>query len=142
VPQRPKYIQKSKYFPRLNKKNHSIESDQDADYNCISYAAGTTSIKWWPVFRKDAYWPPGVPYSETIDAFIRAFETLGYVECHDGYFVEGVEKIAIYSHDGTRAGRPTHAAKQVDAKNWMSKLGGDYDIRHWERAVGAAGMVK
>ena len=114
--QRPKHIKRSNYFPRLSKKNHSVESDKDGNYNCIAYAAGSTMKKWWPIFRKDAYWPLGVPYSETVDAFIRAFQTLGYVECLDGTFVQDTEKIAIYSNDGTRGGKPTHAAKQVDGQ--------------------------
>lgn len=95
--------------------------------------------KWWPIFRKDAYWPLGVPYSETVDAFIRAFQTLGYVECLDGTFVQDTEKIAIYSNDGTRGGKPTHAAKQVDGRQWASKLGGDYDIHHNQTAIGGGG---
>jgi hypothetical protein len=139
VGQRPKHIKKSTYFPRLNKKNHSVESDRDGGYNCIAFAAGITTIKWWPIFHKDAYWPADVPYSETVDAFVRAFGTLGYVECQDGSFVLGVEKIAIYSRDGTRAGRPTHAARQVDEKSWASKLGNDYDIHHRERVVSGGG---
>jgi hypothetical protein len=132
---RPKHIKKNNAFPRINKKNHTVESDRDGNYNCIAYAAGSTTIKWWPVFAKDAFWPPGIPYSETLDAFTRAFGTLGYAECQDGAYVEGVEKIAIYTTDGTRGGTPTHAARQVSQATWASKLGGSYDIHHKERAV-------
>jgi hypothetical protein len=136
---RPKHIKRSAYFPRLTKKNHSIESCKDGNYNCIAYAAGSTTIKWWPIFQKDAYWPPKVPYSETIDAFIKAFATLGYAECADGSFEQGIEKVAIYSKDGTRSGKPTHAARQVEGQKWASKLGGDYDIHHSQLAIGGGG---
>ena len=140
VGQRPKHIKRSNHFPRLTKKNHSVESDRDGTYNCIAYTAGSTTIKWWPVFRKDAYWPPGIPYNETVEAFVQAFGTLGYAECADGSFIDGIEKIAIYSRDGTRSGRPTHAAKQVDDKTWASKLGNEYDIHHRDSlAVGGGG---
>jgi hypothetical protein len=56
-----------------------------------------------------------------------------------GSFVDGIEKIALYSNDGTRAGKPTHAARQVAGQQWGSKLGGDYDIHHHQNAVGGGG---
>jgi hypothetical protein len=138
--ERPKHIKRCSYFPRLTKKNHSAESCKNANYNCIAYAAGSTTIKWWPIFHKDAYWPPAAPNAETIDAFIKAFATLGYVECADGSFEQGIEKVAIYSKDGTHSGKPTHAARQINGQNkWASKLGDDYDIHHNQRAIGGGG---
>jgi hypothetical protein len=133
--QRPKHIKKSNEFPRLNKQNHDVTSDKSGNYNCIAWAAGTTTIKWWPVFAPDAYWPPSAPKVETLDAFIKAYETLGYAVCADGSYVEGTEKIAIY----TKSGKPVHAARQIDAVNWTSKLGGREDISH-HRDVVSDGM--
>jgi hypothetical protein len=137
--QRPKHIKKSVAFPRLDKKNHFVISDRDTIYNCIAYVVGVTTIKWWPalpLFRSDVYWPLSVPSIETLDAFLKAFGTHGYVECENGDFIEATEKISIYTKDGTRGGKPTHAAKQLDEQNWASKLGDAYDICHKERAVG------
>jgi hypothetical protein len=133
--QRPKHIKKSNDFPVLTKRNHSVESDWNPAYNCIAFAADVTHIKWWPAFSKDAFWPPGAPYSETLESFIKAFNTIGYVECNDGDYVEGIERIALYTHDGTRGGRPKHAAKQIDSMLWASKLGNSYDIKHHRVAV-------
>jgi hypothetical protein len=92
-------------------------------------------MKWWPVFRRDAYWPKGVSFGETLGTFVKAFETLSYTECPDGSFVEGMEKIALYTNDGTREGRPTHAARQIGPGKWVSKLGDSYDIHHKQGAV-------
>jgi hypothetical protein len=73
------------------------------------------------------YWPPGAPFEETIDAFIEAFRTLGFLECPDGAYEIGVEKIALYA---TSAGTPTHMARQLVSGGWTSKLGSNVDIEH------------
>jgi hypothetical protein len=128
-------MKKSNTFPELTKKNHSVESDYCPAYNCIAFAADVTHIKWWPAFSKDAFWPPGAPYSETLDSFIEAFGTIGYIECESGEYVDGHEKVALYTHDGSRGGRPKHAAKQIDETQWASKLGNSFDIKHHKGAV-------
>jgi hypothetical protein len=129
---RPKHIKPSAIFPALKKRNHEVTSDDDPLYNCIAHAAGANNRRWWPTFRPDGYWPPGVPVVETLDAFIKAFATLGYEVCDDGGFENGFEKVAIFTKDGI----PTHAARQIDATNWTSKLGFSYDISHFLDAVG------
>ena len=58
-------------------------------------------------------WPDGVPREETIDIFVRAFNTLNYEQCRDGHFEEGVEKVALYVQDGV----PTHMARQLPDGN-------------------------
>ena len=66
-----------------------------------------------------------------MDAFVRAYETLGYSLCYDGGLQEGLEKIALYgirSPDGTVT--PTHAARQLRSGDWTSKLGTLEDLRH------------
>ena len=73
------------------------------------------------------YWPPGVPRVATIEAFIQAFETVGFVRCEGPEPVEGLEKVAIYIKDG----RPTHAAFHPTERGWWgSKLGPYHDIEH------------
>jgi hypothetical protein len=68
-----------------------------------------------------------VPNAVTLDAFIAAYGTLGYVPCDTSDFETGFEKIALYvAADGT----PTHAARQIDATKWTSKLGIWEDIEH------------
>jgi hypothetical protein len=72
------------------------------------------------------YWPPNVPQEETVDAYVKAYATIGYVECSNGGFELGFEKVALYALNGT----PKHAARQLDAQHWTSKLGRSEDISH------------
>ena len=72
------------------------------------------------------YWPPGVNRIETLETFIKVFENLSYNVCDSGKFEEGFEKIAIY----VKEEKPTHAARQINAKYWTSKLGSILDIEH------------
>jgi hypothetical protein len=120
-----------------------VESPKDGTYNCISLAAGVTTIKWWPVFRLDTYWPPKIASADNLDCFIKAFGTLGYEECDDGSSVGGMEKIALYTTNGSGNSRVLHAARQIKADLWASKLGGDHDIHHTQHAVsgGAYGQI-
>ena len=84
---------------------------------------------WWPaeVIGGSVYWPPDVPREVTLEAFVSAYAALGYVDCgEDGGFEEGFEKVALYAKDGI----PCHAARQIDACYWTSKLGRGEDISH------------
>ena len=66
-----------------------------------------------------------------MEAFVEAFQTLGYSICLDGSANENYDKIAIYgvtSPDGTVT--PTHASFQLPAGIWTSKLGKLEDIAH------------
>jgi hypothetical protein len=132
---RRKHIKKCAYFPNINKKNHAVKSDQDGTYNCIAFAAGRTDKKWWPIVRPDAHWPAGVPYTESPDSFIKAFETEGYTVCVDETYVDGTEKVAFF----TFAGRVKHAARMSTKDGWLSKLGDAEDISHELRAVTGGG---
>jgi hypothetical protein len=132
MPQRPKHIKKSDAFPKLGKRDHLITSDFDVRYNCIAFAADITDKKYWPNWLPDYRWLPGIPRAETLDAFIKFYETFGYSGPSDHTYVEGVEKIANFA-DGT--GKPMHAAKQIGPNKWASKLGDSYDIEHARDAV-------
>ena len=72
------------------------------------------------------YWPPGVPEEETIDAYVQAYKSIGYAECVDGTFKSGWEKVALFAQNGI----PKHAARQIGADLWTSKLGKAEDISH------------
>src|SRR5258708_29727761 len=92
-------------FPNLLASGYAITSPPDRDYNCIAWAAGDTSIFWWP--SPFSYWPAGVPRELTQSAFRQAFETLNYEMCRDGALEDGFEKVALFARaDGT----PTHMA--------------------------------
>ncbi len=53
-------------------------------YNCIAWAAGENHRRWWPADWDTVtfYWPPHLPRQplgkETLENFVRAFESLGY----------------------------------------------------------------
>lgn len=128
---RPKHIKKCPHIPSLNKNNNDVTSDDDPQYNCVAFAAGVTTRKWWPMFHPDFYWPPEAPRINTISSFVKAFETIGYQECDSGTYEEGFEKVAFYARDGV----PTHAARQIGHNKWKSKLGNWYDIEHDPDAV-------
>lgn len=121
-------------FPHLNADTvFKKTSDKTSNYNCIAFAAGVESINWWPPLKSgvvvpDWYWPPWAPNEVTVDAFIQAFEGLGYRTCADGARVPGVEKVAIYADPATD--EPTHAALQTKDGLWKSKLGPFIDVRH------------
>jgi hypothetical protein len=72
------------------------------------------------------YWPDGVEREYTLDAYVKAYRTIGYEPCENGLLERGVEKIAIYALSGD----PTHAARQMPNGSWTSKFGRAEDIDH------------
>jgi hypothetical protein len=65
-------------FPFLESEGFTQTSPAAGDYNCIAWAAGRTDVAWWPDPQGIGYWPEGAPRAETLDAFCRAFESIGY----------------------------------------------------------------
>lgn len=120
---------KSNPFPNLNATNHKITSPVDAGYNCIAWAAEDNTRWWWP--DSQVYWPPGVPRQVTIEAFILAYETIGYKVCDSSSPEDGYDKIMIYCLND----KPTHAAKLIDETSWTSKLGQGNDISHKQNSL-------
>jgi len=121
----------SSEFPFLDQNNHKITSKETQLYNCIAWAAGETHRWWWPDPQMIGWWPPGVQRSETMQAFIEAYQTLGFALCFNLALEEGLEKIALFGiTDGAGNVRPTHAALQLESGEWTSKLGPFEDISH------------
>jgi hypothetical protein len=118
-------------FPRLTNNDFTETSKATRKYNCIAWAAKETTKKWWPDPLGIGKWPPKIPKEVTIDAFVRAFGTIGYIRCDNRDLEDGFEKIVLY---GTidLAGKisPTHAAIQLPNGNWSSKIGDYEDIEH------------
>jgi hypothetical protein len=117
-------------LPNLPDDAYVVTSPFDTKYNCIAFAAGDQSNWWWPT--DDDYWPDNIPRELTVDAFIRAYGTRGYVRCDDGSLEDGFEKVALYAKalfPGAPL-TPTHAAKQLPDGRWASKLGKYEDIAH------------
>ena len=114
-------------FPNLLTDSYSITSPATSEYNCIAWAACDTEAWWWPDAQHLYYWPPEIPRTETLEAFIKAFEIFGYRVCNCIAYEEGFEKVAIYIDTH---GKPTHAARQLSSGNWTSKLERLEDIEH------------
>ncbi len=120
-------------FPGLRTTAFQITSPADFNYNCIAWAAGVVTDWWWPFHDiRRTFWPPGVERQVTIDAFVSAFQTLGFVACADDSLEVGFEKLALFA-DSAQA--PTHAARQLPNGRWTSKLGHSEDIEHELRAL-------
>lgn len=62
----------------------------------------------------------------TRQAFVAAFQTVGFEVCEGDHPEAGYEKVVIYELDG----KPTHAARQLADARWSSKLGKQVDIAH------------
>ena len=120
----------SSSLPNLRFSNYKITSPCTPTYNCIAWAAGSNTKWWWP--EKYCFWPKGVPREVTLEAFLVAFGTLGFIECPDGCMEKGYEKIAIFAKNNDGMLAPTHAARQLPDGEWTSKLGNLEDIKHKE----------
>lgn len=115
------------FFPILKSSGYTVTSPATIEYNCIAWAAGDNEAWWWPDPFDQYFWPSGIPRVVTIDAFVKAFEFLGYTVCPDANYEQGYEKVAIYAKQD---GIPTHAARQINSEKWTSKIGGLEDIEH------------
>jgi len=114
-------------FPNLKKTHYKITSPETVEYNCIAWAAGEMDCWWWPDSMETKFWPIEVKREDTLESFVKAFETLSYSVCKSPAYENGFEKIAIYSDNN---GKPTHAARQLNSGFWTSKLGSSFDIEH------------
>jgi hypothetical protein len=108
-------------FPGLQATGYEIKSPQSTAYNCIAWAAGESHRLWWPSSApSDAYWPAAIDREETIEAFVRAFQILGYEPSESDELEVAFEKVALYV-DSTLT--PTHMARQLESGVWTSKIG-------------------
>lgn len=104
-----------------------MTSPHTALYNCLAWAVEEDDRWWSPLPEDDYYWPEGVPREVSVDAFVQAYGTLGFVVCSDGALEPRVEKLALYV---TPNGKPQHVARQLPSGVWTSKLGRLKDIEH------------
>ena len=121
-------------FNNLRQNNFKCSSDRTdhlpcGGYNCIAWAAGKKDKWWWPSDDPCDFWP--IPKDrknpDSVEQFIKAFESEGYRVCENERFENGLEKVAIYLD---KDGDPTHAARQLPSGVWTSKMGKAEDIEH------------
>jgi hypothetical protein len=102
----------------------------------MGYAVGV--LKWWEswevqdgiVLNPDVHWRRDLPPNDdSIEAFIAAAKTQGFVECNDATPEPGYEKIAMYYSPAQRR-QFKHAAKILSAHTWDSKMGDLSDFTH------------
>ena len=118
-------------FPELVPGSYEITSPADPAYNCVAWAAGDHQRGWEPDPMGVCYWPVSAPRTDTLAAYVRAFEGLGYTECPGQAHEEGVDRVALFA----KGGQPTHVARQVGPLFWSSKLGKSVDLRHQLHAL-------
>lgn len=127
-------------FPNSKVEQFWLTSPKTSHYNCIAWAYGDSTRWYWPDPKNIYFWPQGIPREITLDAFIKLYQSIGYVTCDSGNFEIGFEKVAIFEDENNV---PTHAARQLNNGYWTSKLGGYYDIQHTIYSIqgGSYGMV-
>lgn len=116
-------------FPGLRGTDYKVTSPETDRYNCIAFAAGDQTRRWWP--HASRHWPEGVPMEETVAAFEEVFAKLGYESCATGELEPEKDKVVLYVDTD---GKPTHMARQR-LMMWHSKLGDEWDIVHELRAL-------
>jgi hypothetical protein len=122
-------------FPNVRPENFRCCSDRTnhlpcGGYNCIAWAAGKLDRWWWPSQGDPcAFWPIPIDVTDpvTLDEFVKAFATEGYVACKGWRFENSFEKVAIFAD---RNQEPTHAARMLPNGVWTSKMGNAEDIQH------------
>jgi hypothetical protein len=117
------------FFPNLRRGEYRKTSESTVVYNCIAHAAEVTDVWWWPADGPGIYWPAQAEREETVESFVQAYATIGYVVCETGSrdSESGFQKVALYVDED---GVPTHAARQLPCGEWTSKLGRSEDIQH------------
>jgi hypothetical protein len=116
----------AEWFPKLATTPHRVTSHYDPKYNCIAWAAGDTRRSWEPDEGGDCFWPAEAPREYSLDGYVRAFESIGYIRCDSADLEPGFEKVAVFANDSG----PTHASKQTIDGRWSSKLGPFEDLEH------------
>lgn len=120
-------------FPGLSTDPYfKITSDRTYKYNCIAWAAIKDDVFWWPDPRipliDGVEWPFELPLNTSLANFINLYANLGFIECENWRFENGLQKIAIYVNPQTL--EVTHASRQNYNGIWTSKLGPNHDITH------------
>lgn len=114
-------------FQKLASVGYSPRSEKSPIYNCIAFAAGDETRKWVGYRELGYYWPESAIEGHGLDALVSALEKLNYTVCRDDALEPDFEKVALYADAN---GLWTHAAKQSEDGQWVSKLGNLEDIVH------------
>ena len=111
-------------FPKLSDEDFEIVEPASERYNCIAYAAGDTTRRWWP--NEIDYWPSWATRDNRMESLMEAFAGLGYEQCANSNIEDGYQRVALYGFQG----RFEHAAVQMPNGRWRSKMGRGPVIEH------------
>ena len=111
-------------FPKLSDEDFEIVEPASERYNCIAYAAGDTTRRWWP--NGIDYWPSWATRDNRMESLMEAFVGLGYEQCANSNIEDGYQRVALYGFQG----RFEHAAVQMPNGRWRSKMGRGPVIEH------------
>ena len=106
--------------------NGETTSGQTSLYNCIAYSVWNEFTYIWPDPDEEYAWPPTIPRNDSIEAFLEFYRLCGFEQCVDIVPEPGHEKIIIYELNG----RVAHAARQLNDRQWTSKVGDLTDVMH------------
>lgn len=115
------------FFPAITVKGYEITSPKTPNYNCVAWAGNVDHQWWWPDQADTCFWPEDVARECTIESFISAYKTIDFTVCDSSIFEDSFEKIAIFVDV---LNIPKHAARQLDASRWTSKMGQSFDLSH------------
>src|SRR6185312_3429657 len=113
---------------KLNSSNYRVTSHATPRYNCLAFANGDER-NWWEShpYGSKVYWPPSLRREDSLENWVRIFESEGYTECNNRDPEPGKHKVALYVDLDDMS--PTHVAISTGHK-WKSKLGKLQDIEH------------
>jgi hypothetical protein len=112
-------------FPLLTPGSFELKSQEDFNYNCLSFVLGDLENWWEPPSEFGFYWPPGFAADVSVQTAVEILKLHGFVVELDRRATPLTESVAIYA----RGGEWTHFAKYTEGQ-WMSKLGEGHDISH------------
>lgn len=95
-------------------------------YNCVAFALEIEDTWWWPDKMQIGYWPEGIDREETVDAFLAAFATRGFVPTTRVEYDPTISRLALFCKNG----KPMHICREVGSDRWVSKLGRAEDVEH------------
>lgn len=116
-----------KWWPNLLRTTYTVIDKASMRYNCFAWSINRTDFWFAPDPQMNrvgkVFWPPEVPREYTLDAFIQAYATFGFVLCDNTEVELGFEKVVLYGNNSI----PEHAARQLPNGRWSSKIG-EYEV--------------
>ncbi|MEG3925393.1 MULTISPECIES: DUF7689 domain-containing protein [unclassified Microcoleus] len=65
----------------MSRTDYPVTSPKSQEYNCFASASEEDDRWWQPIPGEQFYLPDGVPQEEILEAYIQAYQTLGYEIC-------------------------------------------------------------